>query len=59
MAQAVSRRLLTAATRFDPRSSNVEFVVDKVALEQDFLRALRFPLPVFIATDALYLLTYH
>jgi hypothetical protein len=36
MAQAVSRRLLTAETRFDPGSVHVGFVVDKVALGQVF-----------------------
>jgi hypothetical protein len=38
MAQAVSRRPLTAARRVDA----VGFVVDKVALGQVFLRVLRF-----------------
>jgi hypothetical protein len=36
IAQAVSRRLPTAADRFEPRSSHVGFVVDKVALGQVF-----------------------
>jgi hypothetical protein len=38
IAQTVSRRL----PGFDPRS-DVGFVVDKVAMGQDFLRVLRFP----------------
>jgi hypothetical protein len=42
MAQAVSRRPLTAAARVNP----VGFVVDKVALGQGFLRDLRFPLSI-------------
>jgi hypothetical protein len=37
MAQAVSRRPLTAEARFDPGSVHVGFVVDKVALGQVFL----------------------
>jgi hypothetical protein len=42
MAQAVSRRPLTAEAGFDPGSAHVRFVVDKVALGQVFPRALRF-----------------
>jgi hypothetical protein len=44
MAQAVSRRHLTAEARVDPASVRVGFVVDKVALGQVFLRVLRFSL---------------
>jgi hypothetical protein len=36
IAQAVSRRLPTAAALFEPRSDRVAFVVNKVALEQVF-----------------------
>jgi hypothetical protein len=42
MAQAVSRRPLTAAARFRAQVNSVGFVVDKVALGQVFLRVLRF-----------------
>jgi hypothetical protein len=42
MAQAVSRRPLTAATRVRARVNPVGFVVDKVALGQVFLRVLQF-----------------
>jgi hypothetical protein len=42
MAQAVSRRHLARRPVLDPGSVNVGFVVDKVALEQDFPRVLRF-----------------
>jgi hypothetical protein len=42
MAQAVSRRPLTAGPGFDPRPVHVGFVVDKVALGQVFPRVLRF-----------------
>jgi hypothetical protein len=42
MAQAVSRRLLTAAARVRAQVNPVGFVVDKVALGQVFLRVLRF-----------------
>jgi hypothetical protein len=41
MAQAVSRRPLTAEARFDFGSVHVGFVVDKVALGQVFPRVLR------------------
>jgi hypothetical protein len=42
MAQAVSRRPLTAATRVRAQINPVGFVVDKVTLGQDFLRVLWF-----------------
>jgi hypothetical protein len=42
MAQAVSRRPLTAAARVSARVNPVGFVVDKVVLVQAFLRVLRF-----------------
>jgi hypothetical protein len=43
IAQAVSRRLPTAAPRFDPRSGHVGFVVDKVALGQVSSEYFGFP----------------
>jgi hypothetical protein len=43
MGQAASRRLHTAATRFDPRSDHVGFVVDKVALRQVSSEYFGFP----------------
>jgi hypothetical protein len=49
MAQAVSRRPLTAAAWVRAHVSPVGFVVDKVALRQVFLRVLRFS-PVNIST---------
>jgi hypothetical protein len=42
VAQAVSRRPLTAEARVRPESVHVGFVVDKVALGQVFPRVLRF-----------------
>jgi hypothetical protein len=42
MAQAVSRRPLTAAARVRTQVNPVGFVVDKVALVQVLLRVLRF-----------------
>jgi hypothetical protein len=42
MAQAVSRRPLTAESRVAPGLIRVGFVVEKVALGQVFLRVLRF-----------------
>jgi hypothetical protein len=42
MAQAVSRRPLTAAARVRAQVNPMGFVVDKVALGQVFLRDLRF-----------------
>jgi hypothetical protein len=44
MAQAVSRRLLFAENWVRAQSVNVGFVVDKVALRQDFLGVIRFSL---------------
>jgi hypothetical protein len=44
LAQAVSRQPLTAETRFCFRSVHAGFVVDKVALGQDFPRDLRLSL---------------
>jgi hypothetical protein len=46
MAQAVSRRPLTAEALVRGWSIHVGFVVDKVALGQFFLRVLRFALPL-------------
>jgi hypothetical protein len=46
MAQAVSRRPLTAEARFDPGSVHVRFVVDKVALGQVFLEVVGFTLSI-------------
>jgi hypothetical protein len=43
IAQAVKRRLPTAATGFEPRSGHVGFVVDKVALGQVFSEYFGFP----------------
>jgi hypothetical protein len=42
MAQAVSRRPLTAASRVRARVSTLGFVVDKVALGQVSLRVIKF-----------------
>jgi len=36
MAQAVTRRLIPQKLGFDPRSVDVRFVVDKVALDRCF-----------------------
>jgi hypothetical protein len=44
MAQVVSRRLLTAEPRYVPRSVQVGFVMDKVAMGQVFLLVLLFSL---------------
>jgi branched-subunit amino acid transport protein len=52
MAQAVSRRPLTAEAGFAPRSIYVGFVVDKMVLGQVFLRVLRFS-PVTIIPPSL------
>jgi hypothetical protein len=43
IAQAVSRRLPTAAAQFEPSSNYVRFVVDKVALGQVFSQYFGFP----------------
>ena len=48
MAQAVSRRPLTAEARVRSRSDHVGFVVEKVALGQVLLRVLRFSTVTFI-----------
>jgi hypothetical protein len=45
MAQEVSRGLSPRRLGFTPGSVRVEFVVDKVALGQVFLRVLRFFFP--------------
>jgi hypothetical protein len=50
MAQAVSRRPLTAAALVRAQVNPVRFVVDKVALGQVFLRVLRFPLSISFQT---------
>jgi hypothetical protein len=42
---------------FDPRSGHVAFVVDKLALQTEFLGVLRFPLPILIPETGLCLLT--
>jgi len=57
MAQAVSRKLVTAKARSDPRPRHVKFGVDKMALEQVFLRVLRFPLSISFHTASPYSLT--
>ena len=54
MVQAVSRRPLTAKAPEHPSPIRVEFVVDKVALGQVFLRVLRF-FPVSIIPPMLLL----
>jgi hypothetical protein len=54
IAQAVSRRLLTAETRFAPRSVHVGFVVEKVALGKIFLPVFRF-FPVSIIPPLLHI----
>jgi hypothetical protein len=58
MAQAVSRRPPTAETRVQSRVSAVRFVVDGMALGQDFPRLLRFshvifnpPVPHYLEND--------
>jgi hypothetical protein len=52
MAQVVSRRPLTAESRFAPGSINVEFMAGKVSLVKVFLRVLRF-YPVSIIPPSL------
>jgi hypothetical protein len=52
IAQAVSRRLPTAATLVRAQVRSWVFVVDKVALGEGFLRLLRFPLPILIPPTA-------
>jgi hypothetical protein len=39
---------------FNPGSGYVGFLVDKVALEVDYLRILRFPLPIIHSTTIIY-----
>jgi hypothetical protein len=56
MAQAVIRRPLTAEARVHARSAHVEFVVDKVALGQVFLRVLRFSPVKYNSTVAVQLI---
>jgi hypothetical protein len=48
IAQAVSRRLPTAAARVQTRVGMWDFVMDKSGARAGFLRELRFPLPIFI-----------
>jgi hypothetical protein len=57
IAQAVSRRFLTAGAGFASRSVHVGFVVDEVALGQVFLRGLRF-YPVTIILPLLHIHSY-
>jgi hypothetical protein len=47
-AQAVSRRLPTAAARVQTRVGTWDFVMGKSGAEAGFLRELRFPLPIYI-----------
>jgi hypothetical protein len=58
MAQVVSCRPLTVEARFRARVNPCEFVVDKVALGQVFLRVLRFP-PVNISFHRRFPNSYH
>jgi hypothetical protein len=48
IAQAVSRRLPTAAARVQTRVGMWDFVMDKSSAGAGFLRELRFPLPIYI-----------
>jgi hypothetical protein len=48
IAQAVSRRLPTAAVRVQTRVGKWDFVMDKSGAGVGFLRELRFPLPIYI-----------
>jgi hypothetical protein len=57
MAQVVSRKLVTAEARSDFRPNHVKSGVDKLALEQGFLRVLRFPLSISRHTVRLYSVT--
>jgi hypothetical protein len=57
VAQAVRRRLFTATHELAPSSVHVEFVMDKVALGQVFLRFLRF-YPVKIIPPLLHIHSY-
>jgi hypothetical protein len=47
-AQAVSRRLPTAAARVQTRVGTWDFVMEKSGAGAGFLRELRFPLPIYI-----------
>jgi hypothetical protein len=47
-AQAVSRRLPTAAARVQTRAGTWDFVMDKSGTGAGFLRELQFPLPIYI-----------
>jgi hypothetical protein len=58
MAQAVSRRPLTAESGFTPGSINVGLMVDKVALRQICLRILQFS-PVSIIPPSFSIIIYH
>jgi hypothetical protein len=44
----VSRWFPTAAARVRGREEHLEYVMDKMALVSDFIRILRFPLPIII-----------
>jgi hypothetical protein len=48
IAQAVSRRLPTAAARVQTRVGTWDFGMDKSGAGAGFLRDLRFPLPMYI-----------
>jgi hypothetical protein len=48
IAQAVSRRLPTAAARVQTRVGTLDFVMDKSGAGAGFLRELRFPLLIYI-----------
>jgi hypothetical protein len=48
IAQAVSRRLATAAARVQTRVGTSDFVMAKSGAGAGFLRELRFPLPIYI-----------
>jgi hypothetical protein len=48
IAQAVSRRLPTAAARVQTRVGMWDFVLDKSGAGAGFLQELRFPLPIYI-----------
>jgi hypothetical protein len=47
IAQAVSRRLPTAAARVQTRLGTWDFVMDESGAGAGFLRELRFPLPIY------------
>jgi hypothetical protein len=48
IAQAVSRRLPTAAARVQTRVGTWDYVMGKSVAGAGFLRELRFPLPIYI-----------